>query len=62
MSSAERLWTIQDVAHYLGVPVQTLYQWRSRGHGPRGVRIGRHVRYRSDDVRRWVADQVKASA
>ena len=62
MISADRLWTIQDVAHYLGVPVQTLYQWRSRGYGPKGVRIGRHVRYRADDVRSWVADQVKASA
>ncbi len=61
MISADRLWTIRDVAQYLGVPVQTLYQWRSRGYGPKGVRIGRHVRYRSDDVRSWVADQVKAS-
>lgn len=30
----ERLWTVDDVAAYLGVPKQTLYQWRTRGYVP----------------------------
>ena len=25
------LWTVQDVADYLRVPVQTLYSWRMQG-------------------------------
>ncbi|OQO93026.1 excisionase [Saccharomonospora piscinae] len=50
----ERLWTVDDVSDYLGVPVTTLYQWRSKGYGPVGRRIGRYVRYRPDDVRSWV--------
>lgn len=50
----ERLWTVDDVSAYLGVPKQTLYQWRTRGYGPRGCRIGKHVRYNPDDVRSWV--------
>ncbi|WP_420852687.1 helix-turn-helix transcriptional regulator [Saccharomonospora piscinae] len=54
MTRLERLWTVDDVSDYLGVPVTTLYQWRSKGYGPVGRRIGRYVRYRPDDVRSWV--------
>jgi excisionase family DNA binding protein len=49
-----RLWTVQDVSTYLGVPVMTLYHWRRSGYGPKGKRIGRHLRYRPEDVRAWV--------
>jgi predicted DNA-binding transcriptional regulator AlpA len=54
----EQLWGIKDVADHLRVPVQTLYQWRGRDYGPRGIRVGRHVRYRPEDVRAWVASLV----
>lgn len=50
----EPLMNLRQVAHYLGVPAGTLYQWRSRGEGPRGFRVGRHVRYRREDVERWL--------
>lgn len=50
-----RLWSIQDVAEYLGVPVKTLYDWRTRGYGPVGKRVGRYVRYHPDDVMAWFA-------
>ena len=40
----ERLMTIADLSMMLGVPIDTLYGWRHRGEGPRGYRIGRHVR------------------
>ena len=33
-----KLWTVQDVADYLGVPVKTLYQWRCTGYGPARAR------------------------
>lgn len=62
MISADRLWGVRDVAAYLGVPVQTVYQWRTTGYGPKGARVGRWVKYRPDDVRAWVADLGKASA
>jgi excisionase family DNA binding protein len=52
-----RLWTVQEVSYFLGVPVSTLYHWRSEGQGPRSCRLGRHVRYRAEDVRAWVARQ-----
>lgn len=46
------LWTPSDVA-LLGVPVATLYQWRRRGVGPPGRRVGRHLRYDPDAVQAW---------
>jgi excisionase family DNA binding protein len=52
-----KLMTIDDVAEYLGIPKQTLYQWRSKGYGPPGRRIGKHVRYRQSDVEQWVTDR-----
>jgi excisionase family DNA binding protein len=50
----ERLWTVDDVAGYLGIPKQTLYQWRTRHYGPAGSRIGKYVRYKPEDVKSWV--------
>lgn len=54
VTTAERLWTIEDVSAYLGIPVGTLYQWRSKEYGPPGRRMGKYVRYRPADVRAWV--------
>jgi excisionase family DNA binding protein len=48
-----KLWGPKEVAEYLGIPVQTIYQWRTRGYGPPGRRIGKHVRYLPEDVREW---------
>ncbi|MEU6267958.1 helix-turn-helix transcriptional regulator [Saccharopolyspora shandongensis] len=53
------LWGIEDVSNYLGVPVGTLYQWRSRGYGPAGRKIGKYVRYKPDDVERWFDAQAE---
>ncbi|MBE8518121.1 helix-turn-helix domain-containing protein [Amycolatopsis sp. H6(2020)] len=52
-----KLLSIDDVADYLGVPKNTLYQWRTKGYGPTGRRIGKYVRYRSEDVDAWVDQQ-----
>lgn len=53
-SQPERLLTMREVADWLGVPLGTAYVWRSRGGGPPGIRVGRHVRYRRQDVERWL--------
>jgi excisionase family DNA binding protein len=58
----DRLWTVEDVADFLGVPVQTLYHWRHRGYGPKGRRIGRYVRYKRTDVLAWVDSRPSDSA
>ena len=44
------LWTTADVAAFLSVPVQTIYDWRTRGYGPPGFRLGKHLRFRESDV------------
>lgn len=61
MERRDRLLTVQELSDYLGVPVATLYQWRYRGEGPPGFRVGRHVRYRWSDVEGWIEQQVNAS-
>lgn len=58
LSTCDRLWTIDDVSAFLGVPVQTLYQWRHRREGPPCMRLGKHLRFDPDQVRAWVANQV----
>ncbi len=50
----ERLLTLSEVADYIGVPLQTLYGWRSRGEGPRGIRCGKHVRVHRSDLDAWL--------
>ncbi|WP_372455493.1 helix-turn-helix transcriptional regulator [Nonomuraea sediminis] len=45
--------TPEDLAERVGVPVSTVYQWNSRGGGPRFMRIGRYVRYKIADVNAW---------
>lgn len=43
-----------DLAEYLKVPIKTIYNWRSDGSGPRGIRVGRHVRFRRTDIEAWL--------
>jgi Helix-turn-helix domain len=49
------LWSAADTAYFLGVPVKTLYQWKWLGQGPPVRKVGRHLRYDPDEVRRWFA-------
>jgi hypothetical protein len=55
--SPEELWSIQDTAAFLRVPVGTLYQWRHRRIGPPAFKLGRHLRYDPAAVRAWVTGQ-----
>lgn len=59
-SAAESpVWGAQELADYFDVPLKTIYAWRYRGQGPRGFRVGRHVRFRLTDVQLWVSDQLE---
>ena len=49
--------TVGDVSKYLGVPAQTIYDWRLRGYGPHAFKVGRHLRYRESDVMAWLDQQ-----
>ncbi len=59
MESLDRLLTVEDLAEYLGVPVATIYAWRYHRQGPRGFRVGRHLRYRWADIEEWISDRIK---
>ncbi|MFE9204696.1 helix-turn-helix transcriptional regulator [Micromonospora sp. NPDC007230] len=56
----DRLWSVDDVAAYLRVPVETLYRWRKVKYGPPAARVGRHLRYDPADVRGWFKTQAAA--
>ena len=47
----------EELSRELGIPLGTIYRWRSRGGGPRGFKVGRHVRYRRSDVEAWLETQ-----
>ncbi|MEU2363074.1 helix-turn-helix domain-containing protein [Streptomyces noursei] len=56
-ASRTPLATPEEVATYLGVPVKTLYQWRHRHIGPDALKVGRHLRYRWQEVDAWLNAQ-----
>jgi excisionase family DNA binding protein len=61
MESLDRLFTVEDLADYLDVPIATIYAWRYRRQGPAGFRVGRYVRFRRGDVEQWIAAQLAES-
>lgn len=50
----DALMSAQDVADLCGVPLGTVYAWNSRGTGPSRIAVGKHVRYRPEDVQAWL--------
>jgi len=57
-STSDRLLSVAELADYLEVPVKTIYTWRHRNTGPKGFRVGKHLRYRWRDVQSWVAQRI----
>lgn len=58
----EALLTPDQVAAWLQVRVELLYKWRYSRCGPRGLKIGRYLRYRAVDVAAWIEEQSRKSA
>jgi hypothetical protein len=51
---ASKVWlTRPELADRWKLPVGTLAQWASKGHGPKHALFGRHARYRLSDVIAW---------
>jgi excisionase family DNA binding protein len=48
---------IRDLAEVIGVPVATIYDWRSRGLGPVAHRFGKHIKFAAADVQAWIASR-----
>lgn len=49
----EALLSLQEVARRLDVPETTIYGWRYQRKGPKGHKVGNHVRYFWSDVLEW---------
>ena len=51
------LLSAEDLADFLGVPLNTVYVWNHRRQGPPALKVGRHLRYRWAEVEAWLIDQ-----
>jgi predicted DNA-binding transcriptional regulator AlpA len=54
-----QLWDQKVLAAYLGKSTAWCERARWAGDGPRFVKLGRHVRYRADDVLAWIEDSAR---
>lgn len=52
---------IRELAEHLGVPLETVRRWRKHRQGPRGYRVGKHIRFRESEVEAWLQNQREAS-
>lgn len=50
----EPLLTTRQLADYLDLDVQAIYDLRCHHRGPHGIRVGRELRYRVGDIRAWL--------
>ena len=37
-----------------GIPIDTIYRWNHQGTGPKALKVGKHLRYRPEDVEAWL--------
>jgi predicted DNA-binding transcriptional regulator AlpA len=51
-----------DAAEILGLTPETLRYWRYMNQGPRSFRIGRHVKYRREDIDSWLESRMLETA
>lgn len=56
---SDRLLSVEELADYPEVPVKTIYTWRHHNTGPRGFRVGKHLRFRWRDVQAWVTQRLE---
>ena len=46
--------TLEEIAKELRIPLSTIYQWRTAGRGPKGIKIGKHVRVSRSAYEEWL--------
>jgi len=56
-NTIEELLTEHDVARITGLSVASVRRWRLLRQGPRYLKLGSAVRYRSEDISAWLASR-----
>ena len=51
----DKLMTQAEVKEITGLADSTLEQWRLKGKGPKFIKLGRLVRYRTSDLQAYIA-------
>jgi predicted DNA-binding transcriptional regulator AlpA len=54
LSLVDGVVSLSELCAQLQVSGQTIYDLRSQGHGPRGFRVGRELRYRISEIDAWL--------
>lgn len=50
--------TADEVCAYFQISINTLYDWRKKGIGPKGARVGRELRFDWNDVDAYYAERL----
>lgn len=58
----ENTYTPKEVEDATGFTVATLATWRSRGRGPKFIRLMGRIYYPKNDLQDWLNTQIQASA
>ena len=56
---ANSIMTTKQLAEYLGISESLLHTYRADGIGPVYLKLGKLVRYRLDDVEKWLEEQAQ---
>jgi len=56
-AGARALIGVEELAEYLGVPAQTIYDWRLSGRAPRAFKLGKHLRFAASDIAAWLEER-----
>jgi predicted DNA-binding transcriptional regulator AlpA len=62
LNEFDRLWGIEDLSVFLGVPVDTIRAWRKKRYGPPARKLGKHLRWDPAAVREWFQDLAETDA
>lgn len=60
-AAGQALWTIDEVAGFLGVAPKTVRKWQHAGTLPFVKLGGKLVRFQPHEIRNWVSEHVVAS-
>ena len=59
-NSSTKLWDVRRVAEEFDCNVSTVWRWTKAGQIPAPIKIGGTVRWRCEDIERFIAEQTAA--